>query len=122
MARRNDTGKWGEDIAVDVLVKDGFAICERNWRHGHHEIDIVAMQGDTIAIVEVKTRSDKDEDPFESIDRKKIANLVAAAEAYLTMKDYPHKVSFDVIGVLGTPSDYTVEHIPDAFEPPVRFL
>lgn len=122
MARRSDIGKWGEDIAVDVLVKEGFAICERNWRQGHHEIDIVAMRGDTLAIVEVKTRTDKDEDPFESIDKKKISNLVAAAEVYINAKDCPHNVRFDVIGVLGTPADYTVEYIPDAFEPPMRFL
>lgn len=122
MAKRNDIGKWGEDIAVDLLVEKGYAICERNWRQGHHELDIVAMRGDTLVIVEVKTRSDREEDPFESIDNKKIAYLVAAAETYIKMKNIIHNVRFDVIGISGTPSDYSVEHIEDAFEPPMRFL
>lgn len=122
MAKNSNIGRWGEDIAESVLAKEGFAIRERNWRNGHHEIDIVASRGDTLAIVEVKTRTDKEENPFESIDNKKISNLVAAAEAYIRIKELPHKVRFDVIGVLGTPEDYIVEYLPDAFEPPMRFI
>lgn len=122
MAKHNKIGQWGEKIAEDYLVKEGFAICDRNWRQGHHEIDIVAVRDDVLAIVEVKTRSDKEEDPFESIDSKKISNLVSAAELYMAMKNIQHTVRFDVIGILGTPDDYEIEYIPDAFEPPMRFF
>ena len=54
MARHNSLGKWGEEMVVEHLVKEGYAIVERNWRSNHHEIDIIATKGDMVAFVEVK--------------------------------------------------------------------
>ena len=56
MARHNDIGKWGENIACDILVGKGYAIIERNWRLNHLEIDIIASKGSRIVFAEVKTR------------------------------------------------------------------
>ena len=56
MAERNSLGKWGEQVVVDHLVAEGYAIVERNWRLNHLEIDIIATRGNEIAFVEVKTR------------------------------------------------------------------
>ena len=52
-----EIGKNGEDLAVEYLVNKGYKILERNWRSGHKEIDIIAMDGDTLVVVEVKCRS-----------------------------------------------------------------
>ncbi len=57
MAFHNDLGKKGERIAVDYLIKNGYKILERNWRYLKAEIDIIAKKDNTLAIVEVKTRS-----------------------------------------------------------------
>ncbi len=120
MARHNETGKWGEDIAADYLTEQGFAIAERNWRQGRLEIDIIAMRDDTLVVAEVKTRSDRDEDPLDAVDNKKILNMVRAAAAYIKIKALPHQVRFDLFAIAGTPDDYSFEHIPDAFYPPLK--
>ena len=119
--KHNELGKWGESLACDRLVAEGWAIADRNWRQGPHEIDIVAVNARTIVFAEVKTRSDMDEDPLEAVDRRKIANMVQAANAYLAMhpdlRQYPR---FDLFAINGTPDNYRIEHLPDAFEPPLR--
>lgn len=120
MARHNDTGHWGEDLTADYLTEHGYAIVARNWRNGKLELDIVAMKDDTLVIAEVKTRHNKDDDPLESIDRKKILNIVHAAEAFVKRHDYPHSVRFDLFAISGTADDYTFEHVPDAFYPPLK--
>ena len=120
MALHNETGKWGEDVAADMLVEQGCAIVGRNVHIGHHEIDIIAMRDDLLIFAEVKTRSNMDEDPLEAIDNRKIMHMVRAADAYIRENMMPHRVQFDLFAISGTPQKYTVEHIPDAFEPPLR--
>ena len=56
MAEHNDLGKWGEQVAVDYLQRKGYEILERDWKSGHRDLDIIALDGDTIVFVEVKTR------------------------------------------------------------------
>jgi len=51
-----DTGRRGEQAAVDYLRRAGFAILERNWRSGRYELDIVARRWDELHFIEVKTR------------------------------------------------------------------
>ena len=55
MAKHNNTGKWGEDLAADYLREKGYEIIERDWRDGHRDIDIIARSPDlrTIVFVEV---------------------------------------------------------------------
>lgn len=120
MAEHNQTGSWGENVACDTLVGAGYAIVERNWRMGHLEIDIVAMKGSRLAIVEVKTRSSDLTDPADAVDRRKMLHMVRSAEAYVNAYALPHDVQFDIITVTGTPDSFEVEHIPDAFYPPLR--
>lgn len=120
MARHNETGKWGEDLAAEYLASNGYAIAERNWRSGHYEIDIVAYKGPRIVFVEVKTRTRDYDDPIEAVDRNKALRLIRAANVYIEAKDINHEMQFDLIAVNGCPADYRIEHIPDAFESPLR--
>ena len=120
MARHNELGKWGEEIACEKLICDGYAICERNWRVKHYEVDIIAMKGNRIVFVEVKTRTDEYVDPLESIDQKKIIHMTRSANAYIHMYNIPHEPQFDIIIIVGSPEKgYKLEHIPDAFMPPL---
>lgn len=120
MATHNDTGNWGENVAREYLVGKGYAIVDTNVRMGHNELDIVAMYRDRIVFVEVKTRTGRDFDPIDSIDRKKIMHLSRAADAYVRAYDIPHEVQFDVILVTGTPgSEPEITHYPDAITPPL---
>lgn len=119
MAQHNETGQWGEELACEKLITDGYAICQRNFRIGHYELDIIAMKGNRIVFVEVKTRTNLNSDPIEAIDNKKILRMVRAANTYVTTFDIPHEVQFDIITIVGTPDNYTLEHIPDAFMAPL---
>lgn len=125
MARHNDLGKWGEQLAVDMLVTKGYAIAERNWRTGDMEIDIVAMKGARIVFVEVKTRSDNGFDPADAVDRRRMMRMVRAADSYVRSHGIPHEVQFDVVFVVGSPLGALpprIEHIEDAFLPPLRTI
>ena len=119
MAQHNETGHWGEELACEKLITNGYAICQRNFRIGHYELDIIAMKGNRIVFVEVKTRTNLNSDPIEAIDNKKILHMVRAANTYVTTFDIPHEVQFDIITIVGTPDNYTLEHIPDAFMAPL---
>ena len=119
MAQHNETGHWGEELACEKLITDGYAICQRNFRIGHYELDIIAMKGNRIVFVEVKTRTNLNSDPIEAIDNKKILRMVRAANTYVTTFDIPHEVQFDIITIVGTTDNYTLEHIPDAFMAPL---
>lgn len=54
--RRQELGKLGEDLACGELSRRGYEILARRYRTKYGEIDIVARDGPTIVIVEVKTR------------------------------------------------------------------
>lgn len=120
MARHNALGKWGENVAYEYLLAEGYTVVARNWRLHHFEIDIIAMRGARIIFVEVKTRSSLEYDPLEAVDARKKARMVAAANTYIRANDIPHEVQFDIITVIGEPHDYTLDHISDAFLPSVR--
>lgn len=120
MAQHNKLGSWGEQLVVDYLATQGYAIAERNWRLNHLEIDIVATRGDEIAFVEVKTRRNPGDNPLQAISPRKINNLCAAANAYLKSKRSRLRPRFDVAAVNGTPDHHTLTYLPDAFRPPLR--
>lgn len=118
MAQHNDFGTLGEDIAVDFLRRKGYILLDRNWRSGHKEIDIVAMQGDTVVFVEVKARANiLYGNPEDAVTRRKMHLLVLAADAYLRCNALDNEVRFDVITVTGTVQKPYIRHYEQAFRP-----
>ena len=121
MAKHNDLGHQGEDIAVDYLEKQGYKILDRNWMCGHKDLDIVAVKDGTLVIVEVKTRSSTDwGDPENFVTDKKIKRIVHSADAYIRFRCLDMDVRFDIISVLLDGEDFKLEHIEEAFFPPVE--
>lgn len=118
--KTDELGKWGENLAYNYLTSHGYAIVDQNWRMEHFEIDIIAMKEGRLVFVEVKTRSDINGDPIEAITRRKIMNMVQSANAFVQMRDMPHEIQFDIITISGTPEEYKLEHLPDAFDPPLK--
>ena len=47
MASHNELGKWGEDVAATYLERQGYTIMERDWKSGHRDLDIIALDGVT---------------------------------------------------------------------------
>jgi putative endonuclease len=84
MATHNELGKLGEELAQEYLLKNGYTILYRNWRHSRYEIDVVALKNNLPHFVEVKTRSSNEfGDPEDSVSKKKIRFLLQAADAFL---------------------------------------
>ncbi|HPJ71933.1 MAG TPA: YraN family protein, partial [bacterium] len=110
-------GRTGEDMAAAFLKKRGLKIIARNFRAGHAEIDVVALDGRQIVFVEVKTRSRREEiSPRFSITARKRSRIVKVAQQYLKKTGcpvYTTPVRFDVVTVeLGAGE---VDHLPGAF-------
>lgn len=123
MAQHNDTGRWGEQLAREKLAAAGYAIVDHNVHFGMNEIDFIAMKGDRIIFVEVKTRTSDFTDPADAIDSRKVARLCRVANAYVNAYNIPHEVQIDVITICGSPGSTIppkVEHYEDAFRPPLR--
>ena len=80
MAAHNELGKWGEDLAVAFLQRQGYTIIERDWKSGRRDIDIIAKdETGTIVFVEVKTRRNRlFGEPEEAIDYRKMQSLQQA--------------------------------------------
>ncbi|MGW4805381.1 YraN family protein [Kitasatospora sp. NPDC004272] len=80
----NGLGRYGEEVAARRLAERGLRILERNWRCAEGELDIVALDGDVLAICEVKTRSEHGfQQPAEAIDQTKADRLRRLAERWL---------------------------------------
>ena len=110
-------GKYGEDLAVNYLIKNGYAIVERNYRFSRYgEVDIIALDKDVLCFVEVKTRTSRAfGDPLEAINFKKQQKIRAVATAYLKQHHILDcNCRFDAIAVMGE-NDGEVNHIQDAF-------
>lgn len=79
-------GKAGEAAADAHMRSLGYKVLARNYRAREGEVDIVALDGDTYAFVEVKTRRASGlafGAPEESLTRAKQTRLIAAAQSYL---------------------------------------
>ena len=120
MAEHNLLGKAGEDAAVDYLERHDYVIRHRNWRKGHFELDIVAAKNGELIIVEVKTRSDTDFAlPQDAVTPQKMRRTVIAADTYIKLFQIDEPVRFDIITVIGKTGNFRIEHIKEAFYPPL---
>ena len=83
MRAKDVLGRTGEELAADYLTAAGYAVIERNWRCRQGEIDLVARDGATLVVVEVKTRSSLDfGHPFEAVSSAKLTRLYLLAAAW----------------------------------------
>ena len=118
MAEHNDLGKRGEEIATGYLEKKGYQILEKNWRQWKNEIDVIAMDGKYLVIVEVKTRqSSYFGEPETAVTRDKQRTLIRAANAYVRYKNINCEVRFDILSIVISKSSEHIHHIVDAFYP-----
>ena len=101
MARHNTTGSTGESMAEAYLLKKGFTILQKNWRHSHWEVDIIAQKNNILHFIEVKTRrTEKYGQPEDAVSDKKIQNLINASEEYLYLHPQWKRIQFDILSIL----------------------
>lgn len=122
MAEHNETGKAGEEIALNYLTEKGYTILETNWQFGKEEIDIIAINSEYLIIIEVKTRTtDLFGDPASFVNKHKQRMLVRAAQVYAERYRITQEVRFDIISVLLMDKKQPmITHLVDAFYP-VRY-
>ena len=85
------------------------------------ELDIVAYRDKTLVVVEVKTRKNNEFlRPEEAVTLRKIKNIIQATDACIRMFDIPFDIRFDIITLVGENEDFQIEHIEDAFLPPLN--
>jgi putative endonuclease len=111
-------GPRGEDLAVAYLLDHHYRILHRNYRHGHLEIDVVAMDGSELVFVEVKARSSfQYGEPEYFVTEAKQERLRRAAQAYVEERVtglVPCR--FDVIAIAERDGTTEVRHLKNAFE------
>ena len=99
------TGRHGEEIAKEYLIKQGYKILETNIHFSHYsEIDIIAKDKNTLVFCEVKTRtSTVCGTPFEAITKTKYEKIKKGIYLYLQEnKDYK-KYRIDAISIILKP-------------------
>ena len=107
-------GQQGEQLAAAFLTEAGLAVLSRNWRCSHGEIDIVALDGRTLVVCEVKTRSGvRFGTPLEAITRQKEQRLRRLAVAWVRAHGLVFdQIRIDVVGVLRASSgEFSIEHV-----------
>ena len=121
MAKHNILGKKGEDLAADYLEQHGYIIRDRNWHCGHKDLDLVVTKDNTVVFVEVKTRTGNEwGDPRDFVTERKIRRIVMSADAYLRFNQVDMDVRFDIVSIVEKEGEFKVEHIKQAFYPPIE--
>ena len=115
---KKELGKKGEELALRFLKKNGYQIIERNYVCKLGEIDIIAKEKDTLAFVEVKTRTSTLFGPPElSVTPFKQMQLSKAALYFLKVKKLEDvKARFDVVAILLRKEREEIELIKNAFD------
>lgn len=97
-------GRRGEDLAHRYLRRLGYIIVARNYRlsSGDAEADLIAWDGDTLVLVEVKSRETADYGPPErAIGEEKRKHLLRIAREYTRKTETPwERIRFDVVSVV----------------------
>ena len=120
MRVKDAVGRFGEDLAIAHLRAAGCQIVQRNWRCPDGEIDIVAIEGDALVFVEVKTRSTSAfGHPAEAVTPAKAARVRRLAARWLAENrggpSWP-QLRFDVVAVTRlAPGGPVISHLRGAF-------
>lgn len=108
MAKHNETGTIGEDIAVKFLINKGFSIIERNFRKKYGEIDIICKKDGITHFVEVKSvsqvtntgsASNDSYGPEDNMHKNKQNRLKRVISVYISQNNIVNDISIDFITV-----------------------
>jgi putative endonuclease len=98
MAKHNDVGKKGEDLAVEWLEEHDYTVIRRNFKFIKNEVDIIALRDEVVHFVEVKCRQSM-EHPECNVNRKKFREIAKAADHFLYKHPWFHKIRFDIMAI-----------------------
>jgi putative endonuclease len=115
---RKSLGNLSESLVADLIISKGYVIESKNWSHATGELDLVAIDGSYLVIIEVRSISTSFlGHPFQNVPLKKQQKIALCTQAYLRQRrkmlferhrdDFPsfqkfalvQMVRFDVAGV-----------------------
>jgi putative endonuclease len=112
-------GAEGERVAERFLRRLGYRILARNFRSAAGEIDLIAMDGQEVVFVEVKTRQATNHtQPEDAVGPGKQRRITQIARHWLARHDVGERTCrFDVVAIELGGDEPQVRHIIEAFEP-----
>ena len=116
--QKKELGRKGEEAALRFLKKNGYRIIGRNYVCKMGEMDIIAKEKDTLAFIEVKTRTSTTFGPPQlAVNPKKQSQMSKVALHFLKEKKLEDaKARFDVVAILLAPKGEEIELVKDAFD------
>ncbi|AOW94478.1 YraN family protein [Rhodococcus sp. WMMA185] len=105
-------------MAARYLTEAGMEIIDRNWRSRYGEVDLIAVEGDWLVFIEVKTRRGlRFGTPAEAVTFSKQRRIrLLAVEWLRDCGRHWSRVRFDVVAiVVGHGPRPQIEHVRDAF-------
>ncbi len=117
MAKHNEIGKIGEDLASKWLISNGYLIIQRNYLKKYGEVDIVARETDKIHFIEIKSVSYETKQlleyavshetwrPEENVHKEKIRRFKNTIEVWLIENDYKGEWQIDILTVRLVPDE-----------------
>lgn len=112
MSNLRRVGREAEDRAAEFLIQKGLTIVTRRYARRGVELDLIALDGDVLAFIEVRTRRDGIR-PEETIGAEKIRRLLRSARTYLReMGEEERAIRFDIVAI----DKEGVRHLPNAFD------
>ena len=115
---RQQCGREGEERAAAFLAACGLTVVARNVRAAGGEIDLVALDGDTLVFCEIRTRrSGGQGGALESVTPAKQRQVVRVAQHFLVRHPrwYTRPIRFDVVAIDIRDETVEIAHVRDAF-------
>lgn len=113
-----ELGVFGETLAERFLSNKGYQILDKNVRFKKWEADIIAMDGEKLVVVEVKTRQTAEiGEPWRAVTRSKQRQIISVANFYVCEHQIDRDTRFDIVSIVHNSYRTQIEHLEDAFYP-----
>jgi putative endonuclease len=116
---RGTLGRHAEQQAYRYLIARGLRPVARNFRSRGGEIDLIMLDHDCLAFVEVRCRrSTAFADPLQTVDARKQRKLIRTAALFVARNRIHASriMRFDVVAIDGD-GGKNIRWVPDAFRP-----
>jgi len=111
---KTQIGKYGEDIAINYLRKNGYQIIERNFRTKFGEIDIITKYKKALIFFEVKYRKTIEYGyPYTAVNKYKLKRLQKLIDYYYQVKKPKLPPKLEVLSIYSKGDKPQIQHFKD---------